>query len=297
MSAPPTATKRQRIQLYATVMVVLLGVAVFCLRQQELLALQAEAKRQNQAHGGRAAEVRPAEVGDPPRSDVPPMVTAATQPKLAAAPARRDPESARFLEAADRAAHISILEDLYGDLISRLGLTGEERSKFMSRLVEERRSAIDAVRLARITGINDHDALGNLVRDAAISEDSDLLALLGEQRFNEFAEYRSTSVERTTVRLLQAELAGSGDELSPAQADNLMQVYSQIKLQEHSHFEVSGLLNTIGIPLDDGTITALSSGLTKPQADALKQLRDEQTEALNAQKEYAKTHSKPKESQ
>lgn len=196
-------------------------------------------------------------------------------------------EKRRFFEAADRSAHFGILERLVGDLIVDLHLTDQERLQFMGHLVEARRSALDAIRVGRSTSQPENDAFAKLVRDAAVSQDGELLALLGDDRFKVFSEYRHNLEEQTTVRLLQEKLDEIGSVLTPAQVDALMRIGARDKSARSYYPETAAFLQTTGIYLNSDVVDAMSPILTDAQAAALRQLHAEQVGNLEMQKEYA----------
>lgn len=197
-------------------------------------------------------------------------------------------EQERRREAAERAAHTSILYELFATLLPDLQLTEEERLEFMSLLVEARRSAMDANRLGRAASLTDKDAFAKLVRDAAMSVDPKLVAMLGERRFEIFVQYRATLEGRTTVRHLQAHLAGSGHELSSDQSSEVIRLYTQKQQQSPRYSpEVYGILQATGTTLDDRILDALTPALSEKQLEALIELRYEQEGRIKLQEEYA----------
>ncbi len=261
----------------------LFAIALFCIRQNETLAPATaanEPKREHSVELAKTPTVSPAMVEKPEDSSVAKLLP----------PPIEELSVERRREAADRAAHTAILEELFGDLLHDMQLTSDERGKLLSLLVEARRSAIDAVRLGRAASLTDREASAKLVRDAAMSADKDILSLLGEQRFEEFVAYRSTLEGRTTVRLLQAQLDGSGHELSPIQRAEVVRLYIQSQRGTALYYpETAAILQVTGTTLNDRILSALGPALTKEQSDALKHMQGEQLARHKAQKEYAES--------
>lgn len=179
-------------------------------------------------------------------------------------------------EAAERAAHTSVLSGLFAALFDKMPLTPAERPAFMALLIEARRSALDAVRLGRAASLKEGEAFAKLVRDAALSKDGELRALLGDRRFAQFAGYRGVLEEQTTVRRLQAKLAETGQTLSVAQGAELMRIYAETQKPRLGYSpETAALLQTTGISLNARIVALWKPVLTETQAAVLQQLQAE----------------------
>ena len=194
----------------------------------------------------------------------------------------------------------------YAALFARLGLSPEMREKLQALLADKQISHFDAMGLARRQGLGREEAM-ELAKQADGEADGAIRSLIGDTAYAQLQDYDRTYAQRSSVNGLATQLNYAGAPLSTAQQEQLISV-----LADHAVLDApdgnggpgfgppggpggSAMRSLFGrdatqtdidaffakkAESDADAITAVSSFLTQPQAEAVRQLQQEENERL-----------------
>jgi hypothetical protein len=117
---------------------------------------------------------------------------------------------------------------MYSGLFKDLNLTPEEKEKFTQLLTDSQMKTIEAAQ-GMFGNSADTDATGKAVADAKKQADSEIKALLGDDRFAQYQDYQKTMTERMQLDSLQKQLASENMPLATEQSAQLMQILKEEK--------------------------------------------------------------------
>jgi hypothetical protein len=199
----------------------------------------------------------------------------AAKAQIVAATRKRTPEEEKsFWENGEN--HLVL--DLYGPLISQLRLEPGEAADLLELLREVRRSLVDAVEVGRAEKVPATAAV-QVLEETAVSMDSRIRELLGQERYSEFNTYRERLPLSNTVRRLSLLLADAKDPLTETQAQSLVQLYLDMQSADFRRLAAArGLMNVNGDRLTDEMIRASTAVLSPAQMSYFEKLEEEQNE-------------------
>jgi hypothetical protein len=117
------------------------------------------------------------------------------------------------------------IEDRYGALFKNLNLNPAQAEKLKTLLADRQNSAQDVLAVAREQGIDprsDPEGFRKLVADARNDINNNIKSLVGDAGFEQLQSYEQTMPQRNLVDQLQRRLSYTGNEMSPAQAEQLV---------------------------------------------------------------------------
>lgn len=163
----------------------------------------------------------------------------------------------------------------YALVLSRLGLTPEQREKLQALLADKQISHFDAMGLARRQGLGRDEAM-ELAKQADTEADGSIRSLIGDTAFAQLQEFDRTYAQRSTVNTLATQLGYAGAPMSTTQQEQLIAV-----LAEHSVVDApsdgpggpwGGLMRTtFGPNAGPNEIRAFFESKTASDAEALQQ--------------------------
>jgi len=194
----------------------------------------------------------------------------------------------------------------YAALFARLGLSPEMREKLQALLADKQISHFDAMGLARRQGLGREEAM-ELALQADAESDSAIRSLIGDAAYAQLEYYDRTYAQRSSVNGLATQLNYAGTPLSTAQQEQLISVlvdHSVVDEPEGGMGPGFGPPGGAGGPAmrglfgrdvtqtdidaffakkaesDADALTAVTSFLTQPQVEAVRQLQQEENDRL-----------------
>jgi hypothetical protein len=173
----------------------------------------------------------------------------------------------------------AMLDGRYSDLFKSLNLSPADLEKFKSLLVDKQNVMRDVRSAAREQGLNgreNRDQLRSLVEQANTELDANILAALGQEKYNQYKYYEQTQPQRNLVNQLDRRLNYTTASLSDAQSSQLVQILAQSSQNNSSNNSGGGRVGPGGVSITDSVVSQAQGVLTPAQLDALKQLQAEQ---------------------
>lgn len=122
------------------------------------------------------------------------------------------------------------LDSRYAALFRNLNLNPAQLERLKQLLVEKQASVMDVMGAARaqgLTGRENRDELRQLVNDSQAEVDAMIRNELGESAYNQYKNYEATFPQRGTVDQLERRLSYSNTPLTPAQAEQVVQILAE----------------------------------------------------------------------
>ena len=215
------------------------------------------------------------------------------------------PEAARLMALQQKAQ----VDSRYADLFKKLGLPPDKLAQFKSLLADRLSAPIDVLAAASQQGINpiqDPQAFRQLVQGTQAEIDGKIQALLDPGAYTQYQDYVQTEPQRAVVNQLQQSLSYTDTPLTPAQADQLVQILAETAPARGAGSAAGATVayvnrtgGTAGgpvafamaVPPPDGgggagaslvsndAITRAESVLSTPQVQALQQIQQQQQAA------------------
>lgn len=214
------------------------------------------------------------------------------------------PEAARLLALQQKAQ----VDARYAALFKKLGLSPDQLAQFKSLLADRLSTPIDVLAAASQQGINpiqDPQAFRQLVQSTQAGIDGKIQALLDPGAYTQYQDYVQTEPQRAVVNQLQQSLSYTDTPLSPAQADQLVQILAEttpaqgagpapgaaVAYVNRTGSGGGGVAFAMAVPPPDGgsgagaslvsndAITRAESILSTPQVQALQQIQQQQQAA------------------
>ena len=180
------------------------------------------------------------------------------------------------------------LDQRYAALFKGLKLTPEQLDQFKNLLVEKRTAVADVMAAARDQGLNgreNRDELRALVQNAQSEVDTNIRSLLGEAGYQQYQQFEKTQPQRAVVNQLEQRLSYSGQPLTTAQSEQLVQLLAtnpseQPRAQRAPEVRTPagriGFAGGGGAPISDQAVAQAATVLSTPQMQALQQIQQEQ---------------------
>jgi hypothetical protein len=264
-------------------------------RAQSLESQLATARRS--ASAAAAGEATPPDRGASSRADLGRMVSGF-------ASMMDRPEAARLLALQQKAQ----VDARYAALFKKLALSPDTLAQFKSLLADRLSTPIDVLAAASQQGINpiqDPQAFRQLVQGTQAEIDGKIQTLLDPGAYTQYQDYVQTEPQRAVVNQLQQSLSYTDTPLSPAQADQLVQILAEttpaqgagpatgatVAYVNRTGTGGGGVAFAMAVPPPDGgsgagaslvsndAITRAESVLSTPQVQALQQLQQQQQAA------------------
>ena len=112
----------------------------------------------------------------------------------------------------------------YAALFKNLNLSPDQRAKVESLMADRMSTMQDTLAAAREQGLNDPQSIRKLMADAQNDFNNSLKSVLGDSGFAQYQNYEQTMPQRNLVNQLQQRLSYTDTPLTPAQADQLVQI-------------------------------------------------------------------------
>ncbi|HMJ66476.1 MAG TPA: hypothetical protein VK615_14115 [Candidatus Binatia bacterium] len=109
---------------------------------------------------------------------------------------------------------------MYGSLFKEMPLTSEERSKFSELLLDEQMKSLELGEKALSGGVTNAATVAEQTRES----ESELKALLGEERFAQYQNYKKEMGERMQVDEFRKQLEGTDAALQEGQTKQLVRL-------------------------------------------------------------------------
>ena len=119
------------------------------------------------------------------------------------------------------------IEARYAPLFKNLNLPAEQIEKLKTLLADRSTTMQDVMVAAREQGINPREnpeAFRKVVADAQNQVNNGIKSLIGEQGFSQLTNYEQTLPQRSVVNDLQQRLSYTSTPLTPAQAEQMVQI-------------------------------------------------------------------------
>ena len=194
----------------------------------------------------------------------------------------------------------------YAALFARLGLSPEMREKLQALLADKQISHFDAMGLARRQGLGREEAM-ELALQADAESDGAIRSLIGDAAYAQLEDYDRTYAQRSSVNGLATQLNYAGTPLSTAQQEQLISVLADHSVVDEPEGGMGPGFGPPGGPggpamrglfgrdatqtdidaffakkaeSDADALTAVTSFLTQPQVEAVRQLQQEENDRL-----------------
>jgi hypothetical protein len=137
-----------------------------------------------------------------------------------------DPEVVKLMTAQQKTQ----LDGRYAALFKQLNLSPAQIDTLKNLLMEKQNAQRDVMMAARDTGLNpreNRDELRKLVEQSNAETDAEILAMLGQEKFNQYKTYEVTGSQRALVEQIGRSLSYSSTPLTEAQSQALVQIFAQ----------------------------------------------------------------------
>lgn len=137
-----------------------------------------------------------------------------------------DPEVVKLMTAQQK----NQLDGRYAALFKQLALSPAQIDTLKNLLLEKQNAQRDVMMAARETGLNpreNRDELRKLVEQSNAETDAEILAVLGQEKFNQYKTYDVTGSQRALVEQIGRSLSYSATPLTDAQSQALVQIFAQ----------------------------------------------------------------------
>ncbi len=137
-----------------------------------------------------------------------------------------NPEVIRLMNEQQKAG----LDNRYAALFKQLNLSPAQLEAFKNLLLEKQNAQRDVMMAARDSGLNpreSRDELRKLVQDANAETDAQIIAAIGQDKFNQYQNYNATSRQRAAVEQLDNVMSYAAAPLSESQSQALVQIMAQ----------------------------------------------------------------------
>jgi hypothetical protein len=177
----------------------------------------------------------PATAGQPATTSADATTTERRSPDRASQEAARraemtalfnDPEVVKLMASQQKVQ----LDGRYASLFKQLNLTPTQLETFKNLLLEKQIAQRDVMVAARESGLSpreNREELRKLVEQSKAETDAEILAMLGQEKFNQYKTYESTGSQRALVEQIGRSLSYSPTPLTDAQSQALVQIFSQ----------------------------------------------------------------------
>src|ERR1051326_2087684 len=118
-----------------------------------------------------------------------------------------------------RAQSKSMMSTMYGDLATELTLTPEENANLTELMLDQQMKMLDRT---DVLFSKQGEGAANGLGDAPEQGDKQIKALLGEEKFAQFQDYKKTVTERVQLNSFKAELENGPSPLQDAQFQQLL---------------------------------------------------------------------------
>lgn len=135
----------------------------------------------------------------------------------------KDPAMKDFM----RVQQKTMIQKMYGSLVKDLNLAPEQKDKFMDLLLDQHMAAVDQAGSLLNPGSSDHAGAAQALKDKEAELNTQLKALLGEDKFTQYEDYKKTIGERLVLDQLKQQLEDGQTPLKDAQAKSLLQVMKE----------------------------------------------------------------------
>jgi len=135
----------------------------------------------------------------------------------------KDPETRKFIRDQQR----QMMDQLYGPLIKKMGLSAEEGEKFKDLLADNMMQGAEKA-TSLFGGTNRAELIATMTAEQKKSEEV-LKDFLGEDRYNLYKDYQETAGERTQLTMFKQQNASSDYPVSDIQIEELLAFMQQEK--------------------------------------------------------------------
>ncbi len=122
-----------------------------------------------------------------------------------------------------------VMSMMYGPLLKDLNLAPEQKEKFMALLLDQQSKAIDHADAFLPDGAGTKTEAVKEVQDNQKALDENLRALLGDEKFAQYQDYKQTMTERRQLDQFKQQLEGGKTPLQDEQMRSLLQVMREEK--------------------------------------------------------------------
>jgi hypothetical protein len=211
------------------------------------------------------------------------------------------PEMARLMAIQQKGQ----IDARFAALFKKLGLPSDKLAQFKALLADKLSAAIDVMAAAEPQGVDpvrNPQEFNKLIQDTQSELDEKIKSLLPPAGFAQYQNYLQTEPQRAAVSQLQQALSYSDTQISPAQADQLVQILADTAANRSgggtaSYSVVSGPgVTTVmatgpfpstgmgtgpwgGASITDEAIARAQSVLSAPQVQALQEIQQQQQAA------------------
>lgn len=235
--------------------------------------------------------------------------TASPEPASAPAPAERPDERARGIARGERGGrgpaalremldnpHVqalravqqrAALDQRYAGLFQKLDLPPEKLEQFKTLLADRQATAMDVLAAARDQGIDPRrnpEEFQKLLAAAQADLEGQMQSLIGDAGFAHYQSYEQTAAQRSVVSQLERRLSYSDAPLTPAQAEQLVQILAASSPSAPSAASARGVTGAradgpgrgASAPISAAALTQAQSVLNPTQLAALQELQQQQ---------------------
>ena len=240
-------------------------------------------------------------------------LAAATLPAPGPAPAARGGMASSFTSLMDRPEMAQLMaiqqkgqiDVRFAALFKKLGLPPDMLAQFKTLLADKLSAPIDVMAAAGPQGVDpvrNPQVFNKLIQDTQSELDEKIKSLLSPGSYAQYQDYLQTEPQRAVVSQLQQALSYSDSQISPAQADQLVQIladtaanrtgggiasYSVVSGPGVTTVMATGAFPSSGpgpsswgaTPITDEAIARAQSVLSAPQVQALQEIQQQQQAA------------------
>jgi hypothetical protein len=184
----------------------------------------------------------------------------------------------------------------FAALFKKLGLPSDKLAQFRALLADKLSAPTDVLAAAGPQGVDpvrNPQEFTKLIQDTQSELDERIKSLLPPGGFAQYQNYLQTEPQRAVVTQLQQSLSYSDTQISPAQADQLVQILAETTPSRVGGGPGGAMSIAMGpfpstgvgpgawgaTPITDEAITRAQSVLTTPQVQALQEIQQQQQAA------------------
>jgi hypothetical protein len=118
-------------------------------------------------------------------------------------------------------------QKMYGPLVKDLNLTPEQKDRFLELVLDHQMAAVDQAGALFGGGDAGKTEAAQNFKDKQTELDANIKALVGDEKFTHYEEYKKTMADRMVLDQFQQQLDGSGAALQDPQLKSLLQVMKE----------------------------------------------------------------------
>lgn len=120
-----------------------------------------------------------------------------------------------------------MVQKMYGPLLKDLNLAPEEKDRFMALVLDHQLAAVDQAGTLFGGGDKDKTEVAATLKDKEKEMEANLKALLGDDKFAQYTDYKGTMGDRLQLDQLKQQLDGSGTPLQDDQLKSLLGIMKE----------------------------------------------------------------------